>query len=238
MVSLAIVRSAIRTRLNLWLAICLGFVGLYYALLLLTMVLRFGNLPNYVTPYDWFGNVARIIRSTPSYADMLPIIRDEWLLEIGYMNMSFGHGISEWSLNLIPAKILLILVLGALIATVWVLAQEQRMVCSRRELGATAAGSGIGAGLVALTGATMSWVVCCATPSWIVGLAMMGMGVATANWLEPAGTWVAAAGFGFLLATLATQVHLLAKRRVSHGAIAKSDIGVVAVSPSAASGYH
>ena len=212
MSNLRIVCDAIRDRLSAWLWITFGFTALYYVVLMITMIARFGNWPNYVTGYDWFGNVARIIKSTPSYIDMLPIIRDEWLLEIGYMNMSFGHGISEWSLNLIPAKMVLTLVLGALIATVWVLAQAQRQVCTRRELGVTAAGSGAGATLVALTGATMSWVVCCATPSWIVGLAMMGMGVATANWLEPAGTWVGAAGFIFLGITLWWQVHSITSR--------------------------
>ena len=200
-----------------------GSPTLYYVFLMITMIVRFGNWPNYVTGYDWFGNVARIIQSTPSYVDMLPIIRDEWLLEIGYMNMSFGHGISEWSLNLIPAKMLLIILLGSLIATVWVLAQTQRQVCSRRELGVTAAGSSAGATLVALTGATMSWVVCCATPSWIVGLAMMGMGVATANWLEPAGTWVGAAGFAFLAATLSWQIHSIASRDSTNRAAARAD---------------
>jgi len=211
MTAFKIIRNAIGDRFRLWLAIAFGFTALYYVVLMVTMVIRFGNFPNYVTPYNWFGNVAHIVKSTPSYIDMLPIIRDEWLLEIGYMNMSFGHGISEWSLNLIPVKMLLMLFLGALIATVWALAQEQRRVCTRRELGATVATSGIGASLVALTGATMSWVVCCATPSWIVGLAMMGMSVAMANWLEPAGTWVGAVGFIFLGATLFWQLHSLSR---------------------------
>ncbi|MEM7747321.1 MAG: hypothetical protein AAF346_03655 [Pseudomonadota bacterium] len=223
MSSYRIVRNAIREHLNVWLWITFGFAMLYYSVLMITMIVRFGNWPNYVTGYDWFGNVARIIQSTPSYVDMLPIIRDEWLLEIGYMNMSFGHGISEWSLNLIPAKMLLIIFLGSLIATVWALAQTQRQVCTRSELGVTAAGSSAGATLVALTGATMSWVVCCATPSWIVGLAMMGMGVATANWLEPAGTWVGAAGFAFLAATLWWQIHSIAQRKGADRAAALLD---------------
>jgi hypothetical protein len=63
------------------------------------------------------------------------------------------------------------------------------------------AGTGAGAGLVALTGATMPWVVCCASPSWIVGLTMLGMSVATADWLEPVGVWLNVAGFALLAAT-------------------------------------
>ena len=177
-----------------WLIITLCFFVLYYVALLLSMVWRFGNWPNYVTGYDWFGNVAVIISSTPSVSDMIPIILEEWLLEVGYMNMSFGNGISEWSLNLIPAKMLVILILGMMIATVWALQRESLRSCQRLN-GKALFATGVGSGFVALTGATMTWVVCCATPSWIVGLAMLGMGVATANWLEPFGTWIAILGF-------------------------------------------
>jgi hypothetical protein len=52
---------------------------------------------------------------------------------------------------------------------------------------------------VALTSITMSWVVCCATPTWVVGLAIMGLGVSTSLWLEPLGTWLSYAGFAALL---------------------------------------
>jgi hypothetical protein len=38
-----------------------------------------------------------------------------------------------------------------------------------------------------MTSATLTWVVCCATPSWIVGLAMLGMSSSLALWLEPFG---------------------------------------------------
>lgn len=201
--------SAIGDHLRGWLIITATFTVLYYLALLGAMIYRFGNWPNYVTPYNWFGNVAEIIRATPSYQDMLPIIRDEWLLEVGYMNMSYGHGISEWSLNLIPAKMVLTVLLGAMIATVWALSSQQRRVCEKPALSAGVAASGAGAGLVALTGATMSWVVCCATPSWIVGLAMLGMSVSMANWLEPAGTWVGAAGFSLLAVGIIWQARQL-----------------------------
>ncbi|MFY0609982.1 MAG: hypothetical protein JXQ99_00540 [Hyphomicrobiaceae bacterium] len=203
------ISNAIGDHLRGWLIITAAFTVIYYLSLLGAMIYRFGNLPNYVTPYNWFGNVAEIIRATPSYQDMLPIVRDEWLLEVGYMNMSYGLGLSEWSLNLIPSKMVLIVLLGAMIATVWALAIQQRRVCENPSLSAGVAASGAGAGLVALTGATMSWVVCCATPSWIVGLAMLGMGVSTANWLEPAGTWVGAAGFVLLTVGIIWQARQL-----------------------------
>jgi hypothetical protein len=200
------IRHAIGANWRGWLAISLGFVVLYYVVLLLALVYRFGNWPNYVTGYNWFGNVATIIASTPSVSDMIPIILDEWLLEIGYMNMSFGHGISEWSLNLIPSRMLAILLLGMMIATVWALQRERFRACRKPDSGALFA-AGLGSSFVALTGATMTWVVCCATPSWIVGLAMLGMGVATANWLQPLGTWIALGGF----AALAVAIVLLSR---------------------------
>jgi hypothetical protein len=192
------IRAAIRPRFGCWLAIALGTFVVYYAGLLAALVYRFGNWPNYAVLYDWPTNVAHIFRSTPSRADALTIAQDEWLLEIGYMNMSFGRGISEWSLTLVPPKMAVILALGALMATAWALIAERRSVCAAAPGLAAVAATGLGAGFVGLTGATMSWVVCCATPSWIVGLAMLGMGVATANWLEPAGTYLSLAGFALL----------------------------------------
>lgn len=200
--ALAAIPGAIRPRLGRWLLIALATMALYYAALLAALVVRFENWPNYVVPYDWPGNIARIFRSTPSLTDSLSIAQNEWLLEIGYMNMSFGRGISEWSLTLVPPKMAAILLLGVLLATVWALSAARRDACSVYADGGTIAASGLGAGLIGLTGATMSWVVCCSTPTWIVGLAMLGMSVATANWLEPAGTYLNMAGFAMLAAAV------------------------------------
>jgi hypothetical protein len=47
----------------------------------------------------------------------------------------------------------------------------------------------------------MSWVVCCATPTWVVGLAMLGLGVSTSLSIEPVGFWFNA--FGFILMVVA-----------------------------------
>jgi hypothetical protein len=197
----AAVGSAIRARPGRWLAVTFGITALYYAALLGGLVLRFGHLPNYATAYDWPGNIARIFASTPSWSDAIAISRDEWLLEVGYMNTMFGHGISEWSMTLIPPKMAVIALLGALVATISVLMAERSPACAtvgRR--GILAAGSGAGAALIGVTGATASWVVCCATPSWIVGLAMLGLSLSTANWLEPLGPWLSFAGFALLSA--------------------------------------
>lgn len=194
---------------RLWLVILLGFPVAYYLMMLGALVLKFGDLPNYATVYDWPGNVAEIVRSTPAVSDMLPIIAGEWLFEVGYMNYDFGNGISEWSLSLIPAKLAAILALAALIATNVVLLLGARSRCAARRLGGAGAATGLGAAMVSLASITMTWVVCCATPSWIVGLAMLGVGLSTAAWLEGTGPWLN--GLGFLL-LLATTLRLAAHR--------------------------
>lgn len=193
--------SAIGARWAVWLAISLGWVVIYYAGLLLALVVQFGDWPNYVTYFDWPENVARIFRSTPSLTDAISIARDEWLVEIGYLNMDFGMGISEWSLTLVPEKMLMMLMMGMLLATIWALNAARTRACGLGEGSASLTVTGAGAGLVALTGATMTWVVCCATPSWIVGLTMLGMSVAMADWLEPVGIWLNVLGFALLAAT-------------------------------------
>jgi hypothetical protein len=222
--ALAAALGAIRPRFGRWLLIALATMGVYYAALLAVLVVRFETWPNYVVAYDWPGNITRIVRSTPSLADTLSIAQNEWLLEIGHMNISFGRGISEWSLTLVPPKMAAIVLLGALLASVWALSAERRRACALRADGGTVVASGLGAGLIGLTGATMTWVVCCSTPTWIVGLAMLGMSVATANWLEPAGTFLGIAGFALLGAAVARLAHDLAAGRgapaVSTGALA------------------
>jgi len=197
--------TAIAGRWLLWTMVTVGFVVGYNLLLLLALVARFGDLPNYVTFYDYIGNVLTIIESTPAVADMIPIIREEWLIEIGYMNYDYGNGISEWSLTVLPEKLLVLFGVGALIATVAVLLLPGRdgacaAVSKKAALGAT----GGGAALVGLSSATLSWVVCCAAPTWVVSLAMLGVGVSVAFWLEPLGTAITLAGYGLLVATVVT----------------------------------
>ena len=87
-------------------AVTLGFILAYHATLAAVLVIRFGHLPNYATLYDWPANIARILRSTPSVRDALPIALDEWLLELGYIDPAYGHGIAVWSLAVLPAKLL------------------------------------------------------------------------------------------------------------------------------------
>jgi hypothetical protein len=191
--------ATIRKNLFQWLAISFCFTTIYYMVLMLSLVFRFGSLPNYINDFNWIDNIQTIIRSTPSMLDTLMIINNEWVLEIGFMNYDFGMGISEWSLFLAPVKILGVFVLGTLIATNYLLLRPKYRICTDACARSSGAASGFGAICVALASITMSWVVCCSTPTWVVGLAMMGLGVSTSLWLEPMGFWVNLLGFGVLV---------------------------------------
>lgn len=192
------VEGSIRSDFKKWLLWTLAIAVSYHLILLGSLMFRFGAVPNYVTFYNWPANVWHIIQSTPSVSDMLPIIRDEWLVEIGYMNYDFGHGISEWSLSLQPPKMAIVLLFSALITTNFFLLAGMRKSCPAGTVQSAGAATGLGTLLVGMTSATMSWVVCCATPSWVVGLAMLGVGVSTSLWLEPLGVWLTIAGFSLL----------------------------------------
>lgn len=201
---LQVIVTAVRMHALRWWTITLGFTAGYYALMLLAVVVRFGSLPNFAKGYDWPGNVVVILESTPSLRDAAMIIGNEWLLEVGFMNYEFGHGIAEWSLFLLPGRLLGVLLLGALLATRHVLVRQARRTCAMRpDSGRSAVDRGVtgfGAGCVALSSITLSWVVCCSTPTWVVGLAMLGLGVSTALWLEPLGAWLTVVGYVAMLA--------------------------------------
>lgn len=174
-----------------------GFVLISQLFMMLALVVRFGAIPNYVTFYDWIGNVAWIIKSTPSWSDIPPIVAEEWLIEIGFMNYDYGNGISEWSLNVVPSRLAVMFGLGTLVGLCVILNRVSS--CAIGERRALNAATGAGTLLVAMTNATMSWVVCCATPSWVVGLAMLGLGVSTSLALETLGPLLAGSGFTILL---------------------------------------
>lgn len=176
------------------------FALLFQVFMLVALIVRFQALPNYIIWYDWISNVVWVVKSTPSWADIPPIIWEEWVLEVGKMNYDYGTGISEWSLNVIPSRLVILFVLGAMVALC--LALTKRDSCVAGASGTLRATTGLGAVLVAMTNATMSWVVCCATPTWVVGLAMLGLGVSTSLALETMGPILTMAGFGLLVALI------------------------------------
>jgi hypothetical protein len=199
--ALALLGREIGASAGLWLALAAGFFIAFELSQLALLVLRFQTFPNYLTAYDWPGNIARIVRMTPSVVDMVSIALDEWLIEIGSMDFAYGHGIAEWSFVLVPAKAAVALVVALLLAANVVLLRALRNACPLPvRLGASiiAAGGALIAGAATMT---MTWVVCCAAPSWVVGLAVLGVGVATAFALQPIGGWLSLAGILLLAAT-------------------------------------
>ncbi|HEX4110974.1 MAG TPA: ABC transporter ATP-binding protein [Stellaceae bacterium] len=177
-----------------WLAVTVGFVLAYYLAQLVVLELRFGHWPNYITFYDYPANVARIVRHTPSVLDMVPIVLDEWLVEVGYMNYDFGHGIAEWSLAILPPKLFAVTLLGAVLGFDLLLWRRARPVCSAAQRPIAASAAGVGAVLFGLANISLTWVVCCATPSWVVGLTLLGFDSAVSLSLEPYGIWLALVG--------------------------------------------
>jgi len=221
MSALVLARHEIGASAGLWLALAAGFFVGFELFQLALLILRFETFPNYLTVYDWPGNIARIVRMTPSVADMVSIALDEWLIEIGSMDFAYGHGIAEWSFVLVPAKAAVALVVALLLAADVVLLRALRKACPLpARLGASIIATG-GALLAGAATMTMTWVVCCAAPSWVVDLAVLGVGVATAFALQPIGGWLSLAGI-LLLAATATALarRLPGSRREAAAAIA------------------
>lgn len=176
---------------RLMLAFALVFPVVFYLLLLAVLVIEYGHLPNYVTPYDWISNVLRIIAGTRSVADMVSIILDEWLIEIGRMNFDYGHGIADWSLSIIPHKLAIVSLVGALIGLNVGLLLDRQSTGTLLQQCVQACRTGFltsaGALCASLTSVTVFSVVHCATPSWVGSLAILGLDSSAAFAMEPFG---------------------------------------------------
>jgi hypothetical protein len=194
----ACLRREIAAHRGPWLAIMLAFTVAFQMVQLALLIVRFGKFPNYLTVHDWPANVWRIIRSTPAIADMIPIILDEWLIEIGSMNYAFGHGIAEWSFVLLPAKLFVVLALAILFATDLILLRAVRKTCNLSTRLGTVTAAGAGTLLAGAASMTITWVVCCAAPTWVVGLAILGLSTTAALALQPIGGWLVLAGVAAL----------------------------------------
>jgi hypothetical protein len=202
MTAWAVLRETVADSRRAWLAMTLGFTVLYHLGLLASASLSTGHLPNYIRFYDWPANVLRIIHSTPAASDMLSIISDEWLIETGAMNYHYAHGIAEWSLAVMPTHVAMTLLLAALVATMILLLRRSRDYCPIAERGAGATATGVGALFVGTANITMTWVACCAAPSWVVGLSLVGIETSSAFALLPYGGALSGAGFAMLAATI------------------------------------
>ena len=208
MSALVVLKREVRARARLWLVVAVAFFTGFQIVQLALLIVRFQAFPNHLTLHDWPANIARIARMTPSVVDMIPIMFDEWLVEVGSINYSFGRGIAEWSFVLIPGKAVIVLAIAALVATNLVLLRAAWKTCGIfAPLGSLVA-TGAGALVAGAAATTITWVVCCAAPTWVVGLAVMGVGVTTALALQPFGGWLLLLG----LSTLVTSAMLLLRQ--------------------------
>jgi hypothetical protein len=213
MSDLVVLIREIRASLRLWLALTVGLFAASQLLQLALLIVRFETLPNYLTVHDWPGNIARIVRMTPSFTDTVLIMLDEWLIEVGSMSLVYGRGIAEWSFVLMPAKAAVLLVIAALLATNVVLLRAVRRTCPLSTRLGASVGAASGALMAGVASMTISWVVCCAAPTWIVGLAVLGLSVATAFALQPIGGWLSLIGILLLAAIAMVLVRRLPGRR-------------------------
>jgi hypothetical protein len=206
-----VLRASLSRRRSVIILFTIGFPVVFYLLLLAALVVEYGHLPNYVTRYDWIANVLRIIHSTGSVSDMVPIILNEWLLEIGYLDYHYGHGVADWSLSFLPHKLLLLALSGALIGLNFVLLAQPRAggTLTSESVRTCRSGmlTGIGAVFSGLTSATVFSVACCAAPSWVGSLAVLGLETSATFALEPYGPLASALG----IATLAGSALWLAR---------------------------
>jgi len=208
----AVLRREIGARLGLWLALTFGLFASLLLGQIALLIVRFQAFPNYLVVHDWPRNIAGIVRKTPAVTDMIPIMLDEWLIEIGSMSYVYGRGIAEWSFVVIPSRALVLLFIALLVATIAVLLLALRRTCPLPLRFAASAGALGGTLMAAMASMTITWVVCCAAPTWIVGLAVLGVSVATAFALQPLGGWLTGLGIGLLCMNVLALQTLLAER--------------------------
>jgi len=199
--------AVVRRRWMLWLSLVAAGTALYYAGLLLVMVLRFDQVPNYAVLYHVFDSYLNIWRSTPSAADALHIMANEPLFETGFRSPSFG--IAEWTLTIILPNLVQVMAVSALGSTFAVLMREsRRLACPANH--ADKAALGVGAGIMAMCSASLTWVVCCASPSWYVALTIMGVSLSLAQAIGAYYTPMITVGMGLFVVAIVLQARRIA----------------------------
>ena len=129
------------------------------------------------------------------------------------MNHSFGRGIAEWSFVLMPGKAVVVFGIAVLVATNLVLLRAAWKTCGASARLGSSVATGAGALVAGAAATTITWVVCCAAPTWVVGLSVMGVGVTTALALQPLGGWISLLGLSALVANAILLLRQLSGRR-------------------------
>ena len=170
-------------------------------LLVLILMVRFWALPNYFEQFDLLGNYQLILQGTPDLRDTLQLLAAEPWLEIGYKDPEY-YGIELWSLMLLPAKMLNIFGVSLLLNISYrLMAVAKQLPCPANARRYAFGISGVGSAMLYLTNVTVTWVVCCATPTWVVMFTMMGLSSSIALSLQP---------FGVVLGSIAMVLMLIA----------------------------
>ena len=203
-----VVKQALYREWRVLSLVAVSFVVLYYLFILIATMLRFGEIPNYLTVHDVLHNYYLILTGTPSLVDAIPILFDEPWLETGYKNPLY-YGVATWSYMLIPLKMIPIIVIGLLLGVFAALSSYSKSLYCQLPAKRSFTLAGIGTGMVGLTSVTLTWVVCCATPSWVVALSMLGMSASLALWIEPAGKLLTFSGMLVMLWVVLQQARRL-----------------------------
>src|SRR6516164_3255829 len=144
MSALVVLQREVRASARLWLLVAVAFFVGFQLLQLALLIMRFQAFPNYLVLHDWPANIARIVRMTPSVADMIAIMFDEWLVELGSINYSFGRGIAEWSFVRLTRRAVIVLGIAALVATNLSLRRPAWKTCGVCAWRSSSAASGVG----------------------------------------------------------------------------------------------
>jgi hypothetical protein len=169
-----------RVRARRWTvaAATLGVFALYQATILCILVAGLGGLPNYLRLYPAWENARRIVRLTPSVADVVVLIAREPLAEYGRRHPAFG--VAVWSFELTWSGLVFFLSFSTLVGIY--------LGLGGRAPRWRAVGSLGGASVVGLLGASVSSLTHCGLGSFGVLLAMAGISASTIQWsarLEP-----------------------------------------------------
>jgi hypothetical protein len=170
--------ARVRTRWLTLAAATVAVFGLYQALILGILVVGLGGAPNYLRLYPAWENARRIVRLTPSAADIAVLIVREPLLEYGRRHPVFGAAV--WSFELTWSSLLFFGSFSALVGVYLGIGGYAAPWGAVGSLG--------GAGIVGLLGASVSSLTHCGLGSFGVLLAVAGISASTIQWfarLEP-----------------------------------------------------
>jgi hypothetical protein len=194
-----------RVRARRWTvaATTLAVFGIYQASILGVLVAGLGGAPNYLRLHPVWENARRIVRLTPSAADVVVLIAREPLLEYGRRHPVFG--VAVWSFELTWSSLLFFVSFSALVGLyLGIGGQTARW---------GAVGSLSGAGVVGLLGASVSSLTHCGLGSFGVLLAVAGISASTIQWsarLEPV---LIPAGYALVVLALLARVRQLSPAR-------------------------